>query len=83
MVGRLRGAVVERGDRLALEGRERKNGLGVWVEEEGGGAEAVESADGMAGGGGLGLLLIFWEHEGGFSHSCLRRHTLVACGLQH
>lgn len=58
-VGRLRGAVVERGKGLALEDMERENGLGVWVEEEGEEAEAVESADGIAGGGGLGLLLDF------------------------
>lgn len=46
--------MVERGEGFGFVPRERENGLGVGVV--GGGVVAVESADGMAVGGGLGML---------------------------
>lgn len=56
--------MIERGEAFALEEIERENGLGGWVDKEGEGAEAVESAEGMAGDGASGLLeLIFWKHD--------------------
>ena len=60
MVGWVRGAVVEKGEGFGFEPRERENGLGSWVDGEG--AVAVESAEGMAGGGALELLFIFGNH---------------------
>lgn len=57
----MRGAVVERREAFGFELREREKGLGCWLDGEV--VAGVESADGMAVGGALGLLLLDFGHH--------------------